>query len=107
MSTTPIIQGYLQAKRGLQSDKLDDEFLLGRILFLLTYAKLDISGLVGGHDLAANMNSAIRRHSSRCSKRKQGGSSPDPMEELALTEILKLMHNVTHFAPDFAGLFEK
>ncbi|RPB21639.1 hypothetical protein L211DRAFT_862950 [Terfezia boudieri ATCC MYA-4762] len=105
---TLIDLGYAdKASDRLVSDKLDDEFLLGRILLLLTYAKLDIAGLVGGHDLAANMNSAVRRHSTRCSKRKESESPLDPMEELALTEILKLMYNITHFAPDFAGLFEK
>jgi len=107
MSTLQFSKDHFKAEWDLQSDKLDDEFLLGRILLLLTYAKLDIARLVEGHDLAANMNSAVRRHSAGCSKKKADENSPNPMEELALTEVLKLMYNVTHFAPDFAGLFEE
>lgn len=52
------------------------------------------------------MNSAIRRHSSRCDKRKESDGPVDPLEEMALTEILKLMYNVTHFAPDYSGYLE-
>ena len=71
---------------------LDDEFFLGRILLLITYAKVDIS------DLAVNLNDVLPQVliSYRQSSGTLPGTECEVIEELALTETLKLMYNVSH-----------
>lgn len=91
----------------LQSDSIDDEFLLSRILFLTTYdANLDYTDLVNEHHLADNANAAIQRHADRYTQpRQRAQEHTAPMDLMALSETLKLLFNVTHFHPDLSQHF--
>ena len=85
----------------LKNDSRDDEFLLSRIIFLLTYTtKLDIEGLIDKHELAHTICMNIQRH-----KSTQGNSLSDPMEDMSLAETLKLLFNLTHFCPQQSSSF--
>ncbi|KAK0658633.1 Synembryn-like protein C3E7.04c [Lasiodiplodia hormozganensis] len=91
----------------LKSDNADDEFLTSRILFLLTYdTNLDFDPLVREKGLGDAITQSIYRHSKRYSKngKKQNSS---PMDDMALSETLKLVFNLTHFYPDFTDIFSK
>lgn len=101
----------------MQSESIDDEFLLSRVLFLLTYeTTLDYSILVSKNHLADNINAAITRHAKRYSK-----STPQharghhlPMDLMAMSETLKLLFNITHknphlvphFSPSIPSIFK-
>ncbi|KAG9203715.1 hypothetical protein G6514_002326 [Epicoccum nigrum] len=89
------------------SDSVDDEFLLSRILFLTTYdANLDYTELVNEHHLADNVNAAIQRHADRYTQpRQRAQEHTAPMDLMALSETLKLLFNVTHFHPDLSQHF--
>ncbi|KAJ9640469.1 hypothetical protein H2199_006008 [Coniosporium tulheliwenetii] len=89
-----------------ETDNRDDEFLVSRILFLLTYeTNINFENLVDQHQLADSINENIARHAKRFPKRPQSASQPAPMDDMALSETLKLMFNITHFYPDLAGFF--
>lgn len=90
-----------------QSDSIDDEFLLSRVLFLTTYgAKLDYTELVNEHHLADNINAALQRHSDRYTEpRQRHKEHTAPMDLMALSETLKLLFNITHFHPDLSQHF--
>lgn len=90
-----------------QSKSIDDEFLLSRILFLTTYdANLDFTELVNEHHLADNINAAMKRHADRYTQpRQQSQEHTAPMDLMALSEILKLIFNITHFHPDLSQHF--
>jgi hypothetical protein len=92
----------------LQSDSIDDEFLASRILFLTTYdANLDYAQLVRENDLAQSINAAITRHAKRYSKSAPPASRGhnQPMELMALSEMLKLIFNIIHFHKDLSPHF--
>ncbi|KAL2376448.1 hypothetical protein RJZ90_007508 [Blastomyces dermatitidis] len=73
----------------LKEDNSDDEFLASRLLFLATYdTDLDFDKLSSQH---------IYRHSKRFSKGRK--RKLDQMDELALSETLKLIFNITNFYP--------
>ncbi|OCK91543.1 uncharacterized protein K441DRAFT_664471 [Cenococcum geophilum 1.58] len=96
------------AAERLKNDNRDDEFLISRILFLMTYdTNLDYEKLVADHQLAESINQAIARHSKRYSKSSRRASQTQPMDTMALSETLKLMFNITHFYPDLADQFSK
>jgi hypothetical protein len=98
--------GYeTQACEKLKNDSRDDEFLVSRILFLLTYGtKADIRGLIDKHGLAESIVQNLDRHAQI---RTSGQPVTDPMAEMALTESLKLLFNITHFCKDRAASFTK
>ncbi|KAF2760334.1 hypothetical protein EJ05DRAFT_474220 [Pseudovirgaria hyperparasitica] len=93
----------------LKSDNRDDEFLASRILFLTTYGtNLDFEKLMRDSQLAETINQNIARHSKRYPKSGRRASSiASPMEDMALSETLKLMFNITNFYPDLAEMFSK
>ncbi|KAH8725108.1 guanine nucleotide exchange factor [Phaeosphaeriaceae sp. PMI808] len=98
------------AAKKLKNDDSDYEFLASRLLFLTTYgANLDYPQLVHDNRLADNINAAITRHSKRYSKssRQKSQEHVQPMELMALSEILKLLFNITHFHPDLSEHFSK
>lgn len=100
-----VREGYpAQACAQLETDKWDDEFLLSRILFLSTYGTdIDLKVLIEDHQLADRIVSNLGRHASLLAdKQKQ---EPDPMEEMAMGETLKLMFNVTHFCKEKVSAF--
>lgn len=90
-----------------QSESIDDEFLVSRILFLTTYdANLDYTELVNDHHLADNINAAVKRHAERYTQPPQRAQEHTaPMDLMALSETLKLVFNITHFHPDLSQHF--
>ncbi|ORY04127.1 guanine nucleotide exchange factor [Clohesyomyces aquaticus] len=103
--------GYApKATEKLKSENIDDEFLLSRILFLMTYdTTLDYEKLVNEQQLAESINLALARHSKKYSKsaRRLSQTQAHPMELMALSETLKLVFNITHFYPDLSEHFSK
>ena len=99
--------GYApKAADRLKSDNRDDEFLVSRILFLLTYnTKTDFSVLVSKHGLARSLNQRIAYHSTAFSKSGRRNSRASPIEDMAMTEALKLMFNITYYYPEFIPEF--
>lgn len=89
----------------LKNDNREDEFLISRIIFLLTYdTNINIERLIDQHHLAEHININIHRHAKQYPIK---GKKPkvDPMEDMALTETLKLLFNITHHCPDRADTF--
>lgn len=81
----------------LKNDNRDDEFLVSRILFLLTYdSNVDIEKMIDGSHLADSINQNLARHAKLYLAKPKKGKE-EPMEDMALTETLKLMFNLTHF----------
>lgn len=98
--------GYApKAASKLKVDNHDDEFLISRMLFLLTYnTKVDIEALVKDRQLADSINQHIARHAKDFSKSGRRRSNANPMRDLAMVETLKLMFNITYY-PDLVGQF--
>lgn len=92
-----VDQGYAaRACDELKTDHWDNEFLISRILFLSTYGtSVGLTDLIENHRLAENIISNLERHVALLSTKQKG--KPEPMEDMALGETLKLMFNVTHF----------
>lgn len=90
----------------LKVDSRDDEFLISRILFLLTYnTKVDFEALSANHDIVGSINRHITTHSkafSRSGRRKSASSS---IHDMALVETLKLMFNITYYYPGLVPQF--
>ncbi|KAI4846885.1 hypothetical protein E4T45_07041 [Aureobasidium sp. EXF-8846] len=78
-----------KAAQRLRNDDRDDEFLISRIVFLLTYkTSVDISELVEKHELASSI--CRPAHS---------------MNDMAMIESLKLLFNITARQPQLAARF--
>jgi hypothetical protein len=89
-----------KAAERLKTGDLDDEFLLCRMLFLLTYSThVDFTTLANEHGLPESLNQCIAHHSTAFSKSGRRKSRTSPIEEMAMVEALKLMFNITHFYP--------
>ncbi|KAI1613653.1 guanine nucleotide exchange factor [Exophiala viscosa] len=95
------------ATDALQHASTDEEFLLSRILFLLTYdPQIDLSALIDEHSLADSIVKLLQRHAEALSESCGHTSNP------AFPETLKLLFNVTNakvehiskFAPATAQL---
>ncbi|KAJ9606126.1 hypothetical protein H2200_009087 [Cladophialophora chaetospira] len=72
----------------------DSEFVLSRILFLLTYDPgIDIDTLLSNHELAENIIKNLSRHAEQM-RNSDHGSLTD-QSTMALIETLKLLFNVT------------
>ncbi|KAK3711441.1 hypothetical protein LTR37_009620 [Vermiconidia calcicola] len=103
-----VDSGYApKAADRLKTDDRDDEFLISRILFLLTYnTKIDFEQLVKQNQLVESINQQITRHakvfSSKSGRRK---SEAAPMEDMSLVETLKLLFNITYYYPDMIPKF--
>ncbi|TKA77070.1 hypothetical protein B0A49_03431 [Cryomyces minteri] len=99
--------GYAgKAAQRLKIDNRDDEFLVSRILFLMTYnTDVDFNQLKREHQIAESINQNIARHSKRYSKHCHRPSSPSPLDEMALVETLKLLFNITHYYPALVDSF--
>ncbi|KAF4955004.1 hypothetical protein FSARC_11962 [Fusarium sarcochroum] len=91
------------ACKELKSGNYDDEFLNSRILFLMTYGTtIDLKELLEEHKLADRIIDNLARHAKDVGSYKVG---TDTMQDMALTETVKLLFNVTHFRPEQASLF--
>lgn len=81
----------------LKNGSWDDEFLISRIIFLTTYGtNVNLEDLIDQHHLADAINQNLHNHAKLYQQKKP---RTDPMEEMALTETLKLLFNITHFCP--------
>ncbi|KAK8432252.1 guanine nucleotide exchange factor [Phyllosticta citricarpa] len=90
-----------------QCDNADDEFLASRILFLLTYdTNLNFDDLMKNNQLGDAIMQNVGRHSKRYKASKKGGPTAQ-MEDMALSETLKLIFNLTHYYPDYNDTFSK
>lgn len=100
-----VDQGFAtKACDGLKTDNWDNEFLHSRILLLSTYGtKEHLSNLITERHLAENITENLDRHAQLAATKPQ---QPQPMEDMALSEILKLLFNVTHFCKDEASHFD-
>ncbi|KAJ6262288.1 Synembryn-A [Drechslerella dactyloides] len=92
--------GYMQrASEAYKSESPDDEFLLGRILFLSTTHATDIDLIqtcVNEHKLAENAHAAIARHAAAYKAASTDSLTPVPqMQAMALPETLKLLFTLT------------
>ncbi|GAP88140.1 putative guanine nucleotide exchange factor synembryn [Rosellinia necatrix] len=78
----------------LKNDNQDDEFLASRIIFLTTYdTNTNLEQLIDRHDLAETIINNMERHAKRYGDEQ---ATANPMYDMALTETLKLLFNVTH-----------
>jgi Guanine nucleotide exchange factor synembryn len=90
----------------LKHDSRDDEFLVSRIIFLTTYnTNVNIEELIDKYHLAENINQNIIRYAACCDEKKKKKPNEDPMQDMALTETLKLVFNLSHFCPQRSGSF--
>jgi len=87
----------------LKLDDRDYEFLCSRLLFLTTYGtSVDLNVLIEKHKLAETITKNIDRHAVL---RSSGKVPSDPMVDMAMTESLKLLFNITHFAAAHTAAF--
>ncbi|EME50258.1 hypothetical protein DOTSEDRAFT_118881 [Dothistroma septosporum NZE10] len=99
--------GYApKAAEHLKNDNREDEFLISRMLFLLTYnTKVDFEVLVNDNKLADSINQQIARHAKNFSKSGRRKSVNSPSQDMAMVETLKLLFNVTYYYPDLISCF--
>ncbi|RFU73880.1 guanine nucleotide exchange factor synembryn [Trichoderma arundinaceum] len=99
-----VDQGFaIKACEGLKTDNWDTEFLISRILLLSTYGtKEHLTNLIAEHNLAENITENLGRHARLAASKPR---QEQPMEDMALGEILKLLFNVTHFCKEEAPRF--
>lgn len=91
----------------MQTENFDDEFLLSRILFLLTYGSdANFKELLDGHNLADTINTNLARHCKRFSHSRRL-TRPITMDDMALTESLKLLFTINHWYPEYQESFSK
>ncbi|KAI1420165.1 guanine nucleotide exchange factor [Xylaria sp. FL1777] len=78
----------------LKNDSFDDEFLVSRIIFLTTYdTDTKLEQLIDDYHLADSVIKNLERHAKH---HNDARSTADPMQDMALTETLKLLFNITH-----------
>ncbi|KAG9783946.1 hypothetical protein KCU88_g2919, partial [Aureobasidium melanogenum] len=87
-----------QAADALRTADVDEEFLLSRILFLLTLdPAIDLKTLISEHDLAKSIVKHLTRHAEENEKSKGQINQPAAM---ALQETLKLLFSATSAQTD-------
>ncbi|OTA68345.1 hypothetical protein K449DRAFT_407977 [Hypoxylon sp. EC38] len=87
----------------LKSDNRDDEFLVSRIIFLTTYGtNVNLVELIDKHHLADAINKNLERHAKQ---RSATSSATDPMDDMALSQTLQLLFNITHYCSDRVSSF--
>ncbi|OXV09421.1 hypothetical protein Egran_02815 [Elaphomyces granulatus] len=88
----------------LKNDSSEDEMVISRILFLCTYyTTMNFDDLIKKNSLGENINYQIIRHAKQFPK---GCKKTLPQaDELALTDTLKLMFNLSNFSPDLTPIF--
>lgn len=95
-----------KAANRLKVDNRDDEFLISRILFLLTYnTQVDFEVLVDDNHLAESINQHMVHHAKNFSKSGRTKAATTPMEDMAMVETLKLMFNITYYYPGLIPRF--
>ncbi|KAL2018391.1 hypothetical protein VTK56DRAFT_869 [Thermocarpiscus australiensis] len=101
--------GYeAKACNKLKAESWEDEFLVSRVIFLATYGtSIDLPKLIEQCQLADSIAHNLSRHASLLTTQSASKTIPDPMEEMALSETLKLLFNVTRFASNHVGSFDQ
>ncbi|KAI3324728.1 guanine nucleotide exchange factor [Xylariaceae sp. AK1471] len=96
--------GYeAKACNKLKNDSRDDEFLVSRILFLTTYdTDTNLQDLIDKHHIAEYIVKNLERHARHYN---DGKPTAEPMGDMALTETLKLLFNITHYCKDKTSSF--
>ncbi|KAI6879587.1 hypothetical protein KC360_g7845 [Hortaea werneckii] len=99
--------GYApKAADRLKVDDRDEEFVISRILFLLTYnTNLQFDYLVEHHDLADSINRHVEHHGKTYSRTGRRKSATSPMEEMSMIETSKLIFNIMAHYPDLRTRF--
>ncbi|KAJ5175145.1 uncharacterized protein N7482_001022 [Penicillium canariense] len=88
----------------LKTDNSEDEMVTSRILFLSTYdTTMDFEVLITKHSLGDNVNYQLTRHAKQFPK--SGRPPLSQMDEMALTDTLKLIFNISKLYPDLAVTF--
>lgn len=88
----------------LKRDTWDDEFLVGRVIFLTTYGtNVDLAKLIDEYGLAETVISKLANHAKLATTPRK--EKVDQMQDMSLAETLKLMFNVTHFCKAKADAF--
>lgn len=88
----------------LKRETWDDEFLVGRVIFLTTYGtNVDLVKLIDEYGLAETVIAKLVNHAKLATT--SGKEKVDPMQDMALAETLKLMFNVTHFCKSKTDAF--
>lgn len=83
-----------KATDALQDATIDEEFLLSRILFLLTYdAQIDLPILISDHRLVDSIIKLVSRHAQDF--KRTSDASSHQLNVAALSETLKLLFNIT------------
>ncbi|RMZ87978.1 hypothetical protein DV736_g4794, partial [Chaetothyriales sp. CBS 134916] len=92
--------GFLpKAVDGLRLEDNEDEFLLSRVLFLMTYNKTaSFEEIADKFHLCDSIIEHIRRHASDAQ-----ALDSDPTATSALSETLKLLFNIVHAHPKYAA----
>ncbi|KAF7509721.1 hypothetical protein GJ744_007592 [Endocarpon pusillum] len=94
-----------QAAERLKISDSDNEFLISRILFLLTYeSNLNFDPLFNDHDLGESINAHIARHTKEFSQ-ADSKNGPSSFDQAALSESLKLLFNLSTFYPQHVSTF--
>jgi hypothetical protein len=87
----------------LTTDNSEDEMVTSRILFYATYdTTMDFEDLINNHALGHNVTYQLERHAKQFPK--SGRTPLSQMDELALTDTLKLIYNVSKLF-DLAAAF--
>jgi len=88
----------------LRKGEWEDEFLLGRILFLVTFGnKIDLPELIEKNELADVIVEKLASHAKVTSP--GGRPNANPMQGMALAETLKVMFNLTTYCPNYLSYF--
>ena len=94
-----------KAAEKLKTQDTDDEFLLCRVLFYLTYeTKVDFNPLFENDSLGESINKHIRRHAGPFRSGDEA-HTPTANETAALSESLKLLFNLSNFYPHRTAIF--
>lgn len=92
----------------MKRDSFDDEFLVSRILFLTTYqTSIKLAPIIEEYSLADIITERLSKHTAIVEglSNKAGKTKADPMEDMALSELLRMLFNVTHFCREKAAAF--
>lgn len=96
-----------KAAERLKLDDYEDEFLISRIFFFLTYnTTLDFEALMSQNDLAQSINQIFSHHAEYYSGSDIIQSPKFTQQQLAMSETLKLLFNITYHYPDSLPKFD-
>lgn len=85
-----------KAARALQNASLDEEFVLSRILFLLTLdSEINVEALILDCNLVPTISGLLSQHVKAAQESSANTSSPGQSQQMALSETLKFLFNLT------------